>query len=129
VHAQEGSIGFLPSHLPHGYSFHEWEPGGAYGFNLYFSRPSGEQIGFDVVRASCRSMGGSMHTFEANGVTVKWSATEEDQQAWRCLAVSGTQVVIEAVRSISGDDSLRTPQQRQDAEQMVDLVAHTELAP
>jgi hypothetical protein len=128
VQNQEGKIGFLPTQLPQGYSYKDSQLGGAGGFDLFFSNPSGEEIGFHVVKASCKSWGSTMHTFEANGLTVKWSATYQDQQAWRCLAVNGTEIGISASRSVSGDDSLRSPQQRQDAEQMVDLVAHAQVA-
>jgi hypothetical protein len=68
-----------------------------------------------------------MHTFEANGVHVEWSATYEDQQAWRCLTVDGKQIAITAHRSVPGDDSLDTPGRLQDAQQMVDLVAYAEV--
>lgn len=126
VQDQEGKIGFLPTQLPPGYSYKDSQLGGAGGFDLFFDNPSGDEIGFQVVKASCKSWGSAMHTFEANGLPVKWSATYQDQQAWRCLAVDGTEIEISASRSVWGDDSLRSPQQRQDAEQMVDLVAHAQ---
>lgn len=129
VHDEYGSIGFIPTQVPHGYVFQNWDAEGPAGFNMYFGLPNLEQIGFGVDVVSCKRNGRPMHTFKANGVNVQWSATYEDQQAWRCLTVNGKQVLIQASRSVSGDDSLHTPQQRQDAEQMVSLVAHVQVAP
>ena len=128
VHDEYGGIGFIPTQVPGGYGFQELDAEGPAGFNMYFSRPSGEQIQFGVDVASCASNGGAMHTFEANGVAIRWSATEEDQQAWRCVTVNRKQVLIMSSRSVPGDDSLATSQQRQDADQMVALVAHAQLA-
>lgn len=128
VHDQYGSRGFIPTRVPDGYGFRNWVSEGAGGFNMYFGASSAEEMQFGVDETSCPSATTSMHTFEANAVAVEWSATDEDQQAWRCLTVDGTQLMLMASRSVPGDDSLDTPAQLQDAQQLVDLVAYAEVA-
>lgn len=125
VQQKYGSLAFVPTRVPDGYAFRSWG-GGATSFGFTFGPDQTQEIQFGVDEVSCSSAGSSMHTFEENGVAVEWSATDEDQQAWRCLTVDGTQVLLISNRSVPGDGSLDTPAQLQDAQQLVELVAYAQ---
>lgn len=126
VHDKYGSLGFIPTQVPNGYGFRNWG-GGATSFGFTFGPDQTQEIQFGVDEVSCQSAGAAMQTFETNGVTVDWSATEEDQQAWRCVTVGGTDVLLIASRSVPGDVTLDTPAELQDAQQLVDLVAYAQV--
>jgi len=120
-------LAYAPRRLPHGYQYAKYLDG-RHGFDLWFnnSARAPDDLGYDAVKAACRTAGHSMHTFRANGVLVFWSATYEDQRAWRCLTRAGTTVILTASRSVSGDDMLNSPSRRRDALDLVRLVAFSE---
>jgi hypothetical protein len=118
---------YVPTRLPAGYHYSDYTLS-RYGFDAWFSK-AGEtpnQLGYHVVvKARCAAMGSAMHSFTMNGVTVSWSATYEDQQAWRCVTRDHVPFVVSASRSIAGDDVLTTRKTRDDARDLVRLVAYT----
>ncbi len=115
-------LAYFPTRLPPGYEYAYEENVSPAGFDLYFTGIG--QPSFGVVSAFCYTEESAMHTFALNGVSVFWSATYEDQQAWRCVDTGGTNVLIQASASVSGDDSLDTSLRRQDALALATLVAY-----
>jgi hypothetical protein len=115
----------VPTRLPAGYHYAKYV-GGRTGFDIWFSKPgeAPDQLGYHVMAASCARKG--LHTFRMNGVTVFWSATYEDQQAWRCLRRARRSIVLTASRSVPGDEALNTPKRRRDALDLVRLVAYSQ---
>lgn len=67
-----------------------------------------------------------MHTFHQGGVRIRWSSNGVDQEAWRCVKRGHLTAWISAGRSVFGDDSLRTPQERIDAMLLVRMVEHVQ---
>ncbi len=122
-------LAFVPTLLPPGYHYAKWIAGRG-GFDISFDNPerTPNDLGYDVVKADCAAAGQAMKTFRMNGVNVSWSATYEDQQAWRCLKVGHTTLVLTASRSVAGDDALNTPSRRRDALDLVRLVAYVRRA-
>jgi hypothetical protein len=118
-------IAYVPRWLPAGYRYSKHSLSGNES-DLWFSKPgeTPDALGLHVREAHCP--GGATHTFRVRGMTVSWSGTYEDQQAWRCFTHDATPLVISASRSISGDSALDTPQRRQDALLLARLAANTE---
>ena len=127
VHA-DPMVAYIPTRLPAGYRSAKYASDRR-GFGIWFNNPvrSPNDLGYDVLVAACSTAGRPMHTFiSLNGVRVRWSATYEDQHAWRCLTRDGMAVILTASRSVAGDDSLITPRQRHDALDLVRLIASSE---
>jgi hypothetical protein len=120
-------VAYFPTRLPAGYRYAKYVSGDR-GFDIWFNNPvrSPNDLGYDVLVAACSTAGRPMHTFSLNGVRVFWSATYEDQHAWRCLTRGGMAVILTASRSVPGDDNLSTPRQRRDALDLVRLIALSE---
>ncbi len=114
-------LAYFPTRLPAGFQYAS-DDVSQYGFDLYFTGAG--QPSFGVGSGYCYPRGDAMHTFTLSGVSVSWSATYEDQQAWRCVNSGGTSVLIQATASVSGDDSLNNSIQRQDALNLATLVAY-----
>ena len=117
------TLAYVPTRLPAGYHYSTHVVGRT-GFDVWFSKPgeAPDQLGYHVAQASCSLRG--EHTFRMNGITVFWSATYEDQQAWRCLRLAGRPVVVTASRSVPGDEALNTPARRRRALDLVRLVVY-----
>jgi hypothetical protein len=119
-------LAYLPTRLPAGYRYSKYDSFRT-GFGFFFSK-AGEapnQLGYGTGLSACATEGSPMHTFTMDGVQVRWSATYEDQQAWRCLITPKGRLVIDAYRSIAGDDGLKTPKQLHDALDLVRMVAYS----
>jgi hypothetical protein len=67
-----------------------------------------------------------MKTFRIGGVKIYWSATYEDQQAWRCITRGRRQTLLQSAVSISGDDGLASAKQRRDALNLARVVAYAQ---
>lgn len=121
----EPILAFVPTRLPPGYRYADHSVTRS-GFDIWFSKAgeAPDQLGFHVRKASCATQGSAMHAFHINGAVVSWSATYEDQEAWRCFARGSVRFVISASRSIPGDDSLDTPRRLHHALDLVRLVAY-----
>jgi hypothetical protein len=121
-------VAFVPTRLPAGYRYWKYNSGRS-GFGIFFSKPRQglppAQLGYGTGFGACGTYGSAMHTFTMNGVPVQWSATYEDQQAWRCLTTTKRTLIIDASWSISGDDSLKTPKQLSDARDLTAVVAYS----
>jgi uncharacterized membrane protein len=126
IASEHPKLAYLPTRLPAHYRFTHWEDSSA-GFGMWFDPPGQTppwrvELGYGVGPYDCASEGASMHILRVNGLNVRWSATEADQQAWRCIDGG----VVDASASIPGDDSLKTPKQRQDALNLATVVAYAE---
>jgi hypothetical protein len=97
---------YLPTRLPTGFQYAKWR---AYrlGFDIYFKRGRDglPLLGFHVLVTSCANFGGQQRTLRIGGVTVFWSATHEDQQAWRCLSAGRLHFVVSS-SSVGNDLSI-----------------------
>jgi hypothetical protein len=114
---------YVPTALPPGFRYIKWHRA-KIGFDIYFGRQSSlPDLGFHALKVSCAGYGHAIKTFRLNGVNVYWSATYEDQQAWRCLTRSHLHVVLSASRSVPGDDTTSTTAGRRDALYLARLVA------
>jgi hypothetical protein len=109
---------YLPSRVPAGYRYRTWQ-GSKSGFEIWFG-----QLAFGAGVAHSCSVGGSpMKTFRLAGVNVFWSATYEDQQAWRCVRRGHVTILLQSGQSIPGDDGTNTPKTLRDALLLARLVA------
>jgi hypothetical protein len=120
------TLGFVPTFAPSGYHYQRWRDR-AQGFDITFRRGF-PGLAFAVSRESCSALGSPMRVYSVARVQVNWSATYEDQQAWRCLRRRGTNIVIVAARSIPGDDALDTRARRRRARELTRVVASARLA-
>ncbi len=95
-------------------------------FILEFSGPGGaDALSFGVARlAHSRCPSAAMHTFQVDGIRVRWAGTVEDQHAWRCIRRDHVTVGVSASRSVFGDNQLNTPFRRIDALILARMVAH-----
>jgi hypothetical protein len=110
---------YLPSRVPAGYRYRTWQ-GSRSGFEIWFG-----QLAFGAGVAHSCSVGGSpMKTFRIAGVNVFWSATYEDQQAWRCVRRGHVTILLQSGQSIPGDDGTNTPKTLRDALLLARLVAY-----
>lgn len=123
IKKRDPQTAFVPTRLPIGYHYIKWTPGRK-GFDIYFGPAATPAMGFDVLETSCAKYGHPMRTFHLNGFTVYWSATYEDQQAWRCITDGRLHIGLEASRSIPGDDTTKTPAKLRHALDLVRLVAY-----
>lgn len=118
-------LAYFPTRIPapwH-YSDHAFNRFGRPGFDLWFSKPGEpDLLGYHVVEGLCP--GYAMHTFRMNKVTVRWSATYEDQKAWRCFSKGHIAFSVLASASVPGDDNLTTARRRRDALTLVQLIAY-----
>jgi hypothetical protein len=118
-------IAYLPTRLPAGDLYRSWGDG-RNAFSIWFGITQ-PRLGFHVSRSPCSRMhslmGDPRRTFRVNGVKVYWSATTEDQQAWRCFTVGHTPILLSSSQSIFGDDYLNTPTRVRDALDLARLIA------
>lgn len=117
-------VAYVPTRLPAGYHFEAFQDYPSKGFDLYFGTTQ-PTLGFHAQPEPCSAMGPAVKSFRVNGFRVYWSATYADQQAWRCLRHGRTRIVLSSSQSIPGDDTTSTPAKRNDALDLVRLVAYT----
>lgn len=114
---------YVPTVLPAGFRYVKWQRA-KIGFDIYFGRQSAlPDLGFHALKVSCATYGHAMKTFRLNGVDVYWSATYEDQQAWRCITGNHLHLVLSSNRSVPGDETTTTAADRRDALYLARLVA------
>jgi hypothetical protein len=106
---------WLPMRVPTVEVYAGWKraPHGK-GFTIFFDKPreQGDDLSFTVapIRSCAAAFGPAMRTFHLHGVSVHWSATYEDQQAWRCIkSPTGTRFAIWTSQSHPGGDDSRSP--------------------
>jgi hypothetical protein len=116
-------LAYAPTRLPANYHYISWRRGRR-GFDIYFGRRRSAEIGFHVNTFLCAAYGHPMRTFHENGQAVAWSATYENQQAWRCITRGTTHIGIIATATIPGDDALTSRTRRKHARTLVRLVAY-----
>jgi hypothetical protein len=99
---------YLPSYAPPALRFRRLTSAGpTVGVELS-GRSGSRLVNFEVGPAAppcvnSRAARSSMHTFHFGAIAVYWSATFEDQQAWRCVkGADGTTTVILASESVYG---------------------------
>jgi hypothetical protein len=99
---------YVPGYLPAGDRFWRWESHSRRDLVLRFRQVDGlEDIVFTVGNSGPFSSGGNCGAwhgtvFRLSGVVVRWAATVEDQDAWRCLrSRNGNLIVVAAHQSNS----------------------------
>lgn len=104
---------WVPMFVPDGEAYGRWEraPHGN-GFSIFFNRRGGptDDLIFNVAPiGSCGSQfGPTMRTFNLRGLKVHWSATYEDQQAWRCVTSGGVRFAVWATQAHPGAGNPRS---------------------
>ncbi len=78
-------LAYIPTYLPAGYHFDQW----AYSqtsLGVVFTRRRGQvpEVSFNVSRDPC-PLSRAMRTIRSSGMTVYWSTTYEDAEAWSCV--------------------------------------------
>jgi hypothetical protein len=105
---------WTPTFAPVGDRYARWgRASNGNGLSIFFNRRGGptDDLIFNVAaNGSCaKNFGRPMKTFVFGGVKVHWSATYEDQQAWRCLkSPTGTPFAIWASQNHPGADDPRS---------------------
>jgi hypothetical protein len=115
IHHRVGAtFRWLPMLVPTGEVYGGWQraPHGN-GFTIFFHSQGGsdDDLSFNVAPIdSCgRQFGSAMATFHLRGLSVHWSATYEDQQAWRCVkSPAGVRFAIWTSQSHAGGDDSRS---------------------
>lgn len=87
------AMAWIPGRLPNGYHFASWTHSKSksnFGYQLTFvnrSTSPGGQFAFQVIRRACPAAPSwpSQGSFRVNGNTIKWSRTNTDTYAWRCV--------------------------------------------
>ena len=109
---------YVPTRLPHGYSYFSHDNPNRRGFDLYFSCCDDNLplIGFDAVlvkRSEPCNQGSADKKFRIDGIVVRWNTGHNEQQAWRCIRRGGTRLLLtvtgEAPHTVG--TSWRTPRQ------------------
>jgi hypothetical protein len=127
IQAQFPEMDYLPTRLPNRYRYLGWSSATT-GYEIHYGPDANHSaITFQLAKGeqACGSYGSAMHTLHVNGKAVEWSATYNDQQAWRCLTTKGGQpFAISGSGSVPGDDNLSNARGLRDAQTLADLVAH-----
>ncbi|TML03450.1 MAG: hypothetical protein E6G36_09260 [Actinobacteria bacterium] len=84
----EPLLAYVPSSLPAGYHYARWMEAHSRprGLTIWFRwrRLRDPGLGFNVAEG-CPEFGEPMKTYRFGRVSVRWSTTYTDAQAWRCL--------------------------------------------
>jgi hypothetical protein len=117
-HHVPSNVAYVPIQAPAGWRYVSWDSGretpGLFpqgkGLNIWFSEtPSRTPVdGFHVYPEDRCSMKGAMKKYNLDGVSVGWSATYEDSQAWRCVTSAHSALVTILV---SGNGTNNDPPQ------------------